>query len=635
MAIDQTRQKLIHLHTSGTSKPEGILELGEIAVQHDTVEGARLFIDTVSGGTGSESTLAEFVPKSYIDSEIAKVSSGESALEGRVDTLESEVDELQGKVDVDSVSGAITTAIEALDVNDSAVSKQFVTAVSETDGKVSVSRRALVEDDIPALSINKVTNLQSSLDAKVDNSEKGSAETVTEAISASTKLASEKLVYSALSQANEAAQGYADAVDAKVDAVDAKLGDGFSSSSTVTTQLAAVKATADAAATKTELSSAKSELQSAIDSKVSSVTGANAISVTTGTTPTVSLNLDNSGNVQFTQSASGLKASVEIPAATVSGVKEDDKVLALSGTSLYTTLGLTYESDAKKINLTGIDGEVIATVDATAFIKDGMVQSVSFDSGTKKLTITFNTDSGAEPIEVDLTSLVDTYTAGNGISISGNVVSTKIDGTSESFLTVGTSGIKLAGVQSAIDAGVESAKTYADSLTVSATGDDYVAASATGKSITVSATTKTTQSLALADTALQTVRATNDGTYISVEGAVSGKEIQLTPSVTVQAVSSASASAKGLAEASDVKEYVDTAVANKNVTASGDTYVEAQASGNKVTVNASESTIASLKLADSSVQSITVSGIGTIGSQVSDGVATLDFSKMVIDCGTY
>ena len=59
--------------------------------------------------------------------------------------------------------------IEALDVNDSAVSGQFVTAVSEADGKISVSRAALAESDIPALSISKITNLQDTLDGKQAN----------------------------------------------------------------------------------------------------------------------------------------------------------------------------------------------------------------------------------------------------------------------------------------------------------------------------------------------------------------------------------------------------------------------------------------------------------------------------------
>lgn len=149
--------------------------------------------------------------------------------------------------------------------------------------------------------------------------------------------------------------------------------------------------------------------------------------------------------------------NITIPAATVTGVKAGDKVLKLEGTELTSTIGLVYESASKKINLTGIGNSVIASVDATAFIKDGMVDTVSFNPETKILTITFNTESGKEAIPVDLTSLVDTYTQGNGVEISGNVISIKRDPGSEGFLTVGTSGLKLTGVQGAIDSAKASA----------------------------------------------------------------------------------------------------------------------------------------------------------------------------------
>lgn len=58
--------------------------------------------------------------------------------------------------------------IEALDVEDAAVAKQLVSAVSETDGKITVTRRALVAEDIPELGISKISGLQGALDAKQD-----------------------------------------------------------------------------------------------------------------------------------------------------------------------------------------------------------------------------------------------------------------------------------------------------------------------------------------------------------------------------------------------------------------------------------------------------------------------------------
>lgn len=58
--------------------------------------------------------------------------------------------------------------IEALDVEDTAVAKQFVSAVSEADGKITVARRALVADDVPELGISKISGLQNALNAKQD-----------------------------------------------------------------------------------------------------------------------------------------------------------------------------------------------------------------------------------------------------------------------------------------------------------------------------------------------------------------------------------------------------------------------------------------------------------------------------------
>lgn len=67
-----------------------------------------------------------------------------------------------------ATSADITSAIGALDVVDNAVANQFVTAVSETDGKIAVTRKALTAADIPAITTDKVTGLDTALAGKAD-----------------------------------------------------------------------------------------------------------------------------------------------------------------------------------------------------------------------------------------------------------------------------------------------------------------------------------------------------------------------------------------------------------------------------------------------------------------------------------
>lgn len=117
-----------------------------------------------------------------------------------------------------------------------------------------------------------------------------------------------------------------------------------------------------------------------------------------------------------------------------------------------------------------------------------------------------------------------------------------------------------------------------------------------------------------ADTAIQSAEG---DTYVTATAASN----KITVATKVQAVSTASASAKGLAEASDVKSYVDSQVSAKNVSAEGDTYVSASASGNKVTVAATAATQASLAKADSALQPSNItegSANGTIAVKGSD-----------------
>ena len=96
----------------------------------------------------------------------------------------------------------------------------------------------------------------------------------------------------------------------------------------------------------------------------------------------------------------------------------------------------------------------ISRVDASKFVKDGMLKSAAYNAKTHILTLTFNTDSEKpEPITVDLGTLVDTYTAGDGLYFSDeghHNFAIKIATGSESFLSVDANGLKISGIGKAI-----------------------------------------------------------------------------------------------------------------------------------------------------------------------------------------
>ena len=432
--------------------------------------------------------------------------------------------------------------------------------------------------------------------------------------------------------------------------------------------------------------SAAEAAQTTADSKIASVTGDTTVKAETSVDHAVTLSLATSdkGNVKFTKDADGLSANVTIPAATVTGVAADDKVLSLTDKLVSATIGLDYGDattealkNKKAIKLVGKEGVVISEIDASAFIKDGMIQSVTFDAQTKHVTITFNTDAGREAIDVDLSTLVDTYKAGTGLSLANDgtfSVNTTTIATVENATTLANAAEQAAkthanGLKENIDAYTVNGKPISESpvldgsmIAVGGTGahktanldttvediygkisdaaaggvlsfggqsGDITLATAstnhgdvnltmTGKALSASivglgsaaftesseydtsgaaaavlgkstdtSTEKTVYgAIALAnekatpglvdekitaagnnyatsaqgtkaDNALQSVSASGDDYITASAGAKAGNSQTITVSTNVQAVSSASASAKGLAEASDVKNYVD------------------------------------------------------------------------------
>ena len=99
-----------------------------------------------------------------------------------------------------------------------------------------------------------------------------------------------------------------------------------------------------------------------------------------------------SGGIPKTDLASGVQASLGLA---------DSALQSHQSLASYVNGG-TYDSTSKKILLQH-GSSTIAEIDATAFIKDGMVSSVAISNGY--LVITFNTDAGTNPISIALTDI--------------------------------------------------------------------------------------------------------------------------------------------------------------------------------------------------------------------------------------
>lgn len=84
-------------------------------------------------------------------------------------------------------------------------------------------------------------------------------------------------------------------------------------------------------------------------------------------------------------------------------IKNKPNMAAIQQWLAQTVCGGAYNSTLKRLEFKDKDNTLLFSIDATAFIKDGMVTNVAIVNGN--LVITFNTDSGQEPISIPITNI--------------------------------------------------------------------------------------------------------------------------------------------------------------------------------------------------------------------------------------
>lgn len=171
----------------------------------DDITGLETFVNNIIGNTEAiQDTDTEYTIVAGTGTYVFDLMSrdkGETAYDTKVATIDlsgidTRLKDLETKVGNTTVADAIANNNAGLVNTDAAVANQFVTSAKQTNGVVTVARRALEAADIPELAQSKITGLEDALqnleDTKQDNLE------IDGAVSASNKVATQSTVSTAI-----------------------------------------------------------------------------------------------------------------------------------------------------------------------------------------------------------------------------------------------------------------------------------------------------------------------------------------------------------------------------------------------------------------------------------------------------
>ena len=335
-------------------------------------------------------------------------------------------------------------------------------------------------------------------------------------------------------------------------------------------------------------------------------------------------------------------------------------------------LSIAYDSSTRKLQLKGNGGNLINEIDATAFVKDGMLNDTAvFTASATTQSITFgvketitdpvptdpvpedhvprvsnqpfdkqvvpkssNTheysgltinhhylafefkissgESSSYKYEIlDATDIIDVYKNGNGLELTDHTFSVKKADDSEGFLTIDEYGVKISGVADAIAAAAASAKTEVKK----ATDDQHidVASAATDGHVTYTISSKDIASATELTNVKTNVGLGADGSHTPTSGNYTSSATTVTGEIAA----------------------LDTQV-KKNETSITTLNSQVNEINGKIVKNAPKGSdaITVTEEADGSTIAIKLSDTNS-GLKIDESGLAIDFETLELDCGTY
>ena len=350
-----------------------------------------------------------------------------------------------------AAAGDLSGALAALDYADTAIVDEYISAVSQEDGKISVSRAkfadAIVAKDAEGNNV-KLSEKFTAIDAAI-------ADAQAAAIASGTKIVKDAAASNiTVTENRDASTGALTYTIGQSDIASAALLGTINDAATANTafgKAAAAQAEAEAASGQFLVLDNSLKESGAVGSKIKA--NADAIGVLNGTgagsvnkavadakaelVGDAAADYNTLGKLEDKiQEVAGAAKSYEIVAVTeglASNVKEAFKLVDEKGVQAGAQINVYKDSALKSITLEGAEGA-----------KQELVYTYTLADGTE------------EVVRVDVSKFLAEAEFKNGLEVSSvdGTVSVKIDEASESFLSVSESGVKLAGVQDAIDSKV-------------------------------------------------------------------------------------------------------------------------------------------------------------------------------------
>ena len=412
------RQILVNPHSSVEKIPAGALNLGEIAVQHNNVEDAALYVETVADSESAE-TIAKFITEKAIDSKI----------DDAIDILQLEIDGINEAVGlpheesgatpwgtgssvwhaIETVYAEMTAGTAAANTkviaNDNQDTEDFMTLTAHTDAATS--------------SITYTIGLKGLNDALDEINE------TIEALDFSGVTQEGKPIVN-VTQANGLVS--AEAGNIKTDFIEVN-----ESGDTLDELLEQIMETIEA-----------NEVKSA-DGSIVVTTGANGTDL--------SVNIDEHSIVlnDNNELVADLKLSAITPSDT--NVKEEYALINHVGEQLGSSIKIYKDSSLYSVYLGHVDDALVSDDDPT----------VVPGSGDTALCFIYEKSNGTyELVAINVESFLEESEFADGLQVENHVVSVKVDPASEEVvvdasgntapvLSVGPDGVKISNIQNALD----------------------------------------------------------------------------------------------------------------------------------------------------------------------------------------